>query len=64
MIAETRVLFATQIANECMKNPEMTNCFICSVAETVNIADLQIIKKMFYEAVEVAKKQKEQNQMN
>ena len=64
MLAETRVSFASTVAYECMKNPEAMNSFICSVAETVNITDLQLINNMFYQVLALTQKQKEQNQKN
>lgn len=64
MLAKTRVTFANFIAKECNKNPEAFNSFICAVAETVNIADLQTISIVFNQALEINKEQKEQNQRN
>lgn len=64
MLAETRIVFASKWAYECMKNPEAVNSFICSVAETVNITDIHTINSIFYQALAITQKQKEQNQKN
>lgn len=64
MLAEMRVTFASAIAYECQKNPEAMNSFICSVAETVNITDLQLINTMFYQSLALTQKQQEQNKLN
>lgn len=64
MLAETRITFASKVAYECMKNPEAINSFICAVAETVNITDLQTIDSIFYQALAITQKQKEQNKKN
>ena len=64
MLAETRAIIAQKIFYECMKNPDAIGTFICSVAETVGISELQIIYGMFYQTLAITPKQKEQNQKN
>lgn len=64
MLAETRAIIAQKIFYECMKNPEAIGTFVCSVAETVSISELQIINGMFYQALAITQKQKKENQKN
>lgn len=64
MLAIARSKFAKEMSNETMKNPQAMNTFICCVAETLNIADLETIEKMFYQTLPIANKIGENNQQN
>lgn len=52
LLAESRIYFASKVAKETAMQPEAINNFICCVAETVSIPDLELIYSMFHQTLE------------
>ncbi len=44
----TRIIFATSIEYECLKNPELMTNFICIVADELSNTDLVRIYQLFF----------------
>lgn len=59
--ANTRVVFATNIQNQVMKNPDAATKFICCVADEVSITDLEKIYTKFFTNLNAVYTQKNLN---